>query len=463
MASEKDGSWVDGGSAANNSFGQTFKYLMATQFLSRLIPFIFNTWIVRHLTEADYALYAVKFHLLTTCILFLSREGFRRACMRIDIQCDGMMDANAARLLKIAWLTIPLGILFTSALCSFFFWIEKLSFQNAISDPNALAILINGFACILELLGEPLYILSQNLLLLKLRLMVETVATIARCMMTCTLMFRSTGMEMAIIFAVSQVSYGACLALGYWIYFLSFGIISSSFLFPFRLVFSPFEESSYTTFAKVASGDSPQKMMLLANSLTEALKLVSLIGLAAIAFGPSYSYCLIRLLYGKKWSDGQASTVLSCYCFYIISLAVNGTSESFLHAVANESQLIQSNLSLFLFSGIYILLNIIFVRSAGAFGLIAANSINMILRITYSALFIRRYFKGSSFSFLKSLPSGWIVLLLSGAVTLASEKLVLDRENFWHSFLIHLSIGLLCFCISAIVMYGLPSSMPLFF
>jgi hypothetical protein len=27
----------------------------ATQFLSRGIPFIFNTWIVRHLTEEDYA------------------------------------------------------------------------------------------------------------------------------------------------------------------------------------------------------------------------------------------------------------------------------------------------------------------------------------------------------------------------------------------------------------------------
>ncbi|KAK7263600.1 hypothetical protein RJT34_31192 [Clitoria ternatea] len=35
-----------------------------------------------------------------------------------------------------------------------------------------------SFACILELLVEPLYILSQNLVMLKLRLMVETVATL---------------------------------------------------------------------------------------------------------------------------------------------------------------------------------------------------------------------------------------------------------------------------------------------
>ena len=39
-----------------------------------------------------------------------------------------------------------------------------------------------GCACVLELLAEPLYILSQSLLLLKLRLMVETAATLARCL-----------------------------------------------------------------------------------------------------------------------------------------------------------------------------------------------------------------------------------------------------------------------------------------
>lgn len=48
------------------------------------------------------------------------------------------------------------------------------------------------------------------------------------------------------------------------------------------------------------------------------------LGLIFMAFGPSYSYSLIRLLYGEKWSDGEASLALQFYCLYIIVLAMNG-------------------------------------------------------------------------------------------------------------------------------------------
>lgn len=54
------------------------------------------------------------------------------------------------------------------------------------------------------------------------------------------------------------------------------------------------------------------------------VKSVSILGLLALAFGPSYSYTLLRLVYGLKWSETEAPTVLAAYCAYILLLALNG-------------------------------------------------------------------------------------------------------------------------------------------
>lgn len=52
------------------------------------------------------------------------------------------MQKNAAKLLKVAWLSVPLGILITCAASMLVFWWQSISYTN----PYAQAILINGNA-----------------------------------------------------------------------------------------------------------------------------------------------------------------------------------------------------------------------------------------------------------------------------------------------------------------------------
>lgn len=61
---------------------QTFIHLMLSQVSSRIISFVFNVLVARRLTQEQFGLQAVQFHLFTTTILFISREGFRRGCLR---------------------------------------------------------------------------------------------------------------------------------------------------------------------------------------------------------------------------------------------------------------------------------------------------------------------------------------------------------------------------------------------
>ena len=71
------------------------------------------------------------------------------------------------------------------------------------------------------------------------------------------------------------------------------------------------------------AGDRVEQYSLLAALVRGA----ALVGGVAAAFGPAFSYTLLRLAYGQRWSETEAPAALAAYSIYILLLAVNGILE----------------------------------------------------------------------------------------------------------------------------------------
>ncbi|GFR48691.1 hypothetical protein Agub_g10647, partial [Astrephomene gubernaculifera] len=172
-----------------------------------------------------------------------------------------------------------------------------------------------------------------------------------------------------------------------------------------------------------------RRLAALAGALGPMVKVVSLLGLAAAAFGPSYAYVALRGVYGTRWSESEAPGVLAAYSVYVLLLALNGIGEAFVHAVLDARGLQQSNMLLLVFSGAHLAACVVLVQQYGALGLVAADSVNMLLRIAYSAWCIRRFFRPlPSFSLQRDLlpaPPTLAAFAAAAAVAAASNRLIM--------------------------------------
>lgn len=74
----------------------------------------------------------------------------------------------------------------------------------------------------------------------------------------------------------------------------------------------------------MSSANDPSSTSQLASVLGFMVRAVALLGLAAVAYGPAYTYLAVRLVYGERWAATEAPAVLGVYCAYILLLALNG-------------------------------------------------------------------------------------------------------------------------------------------
>ncbi|GAM86641.1 hypothetical protein ANO11243_046570 [Dothideomycetidae sp. 11243] len=186
-----------------------------------------------------------------------------------------------------------------------------------------------------------------------------------------------------------------------------------------RMLFQPIEEASRNLFAKLCSSLGPSSgQEKAAQILSMILRLYSLITVLAVTLGPILAPLLLSFVAGSRWTDLGAGKVLGIYTYYIPLLAVNGITEAFVAAVANNKELYRQSVWMGAFF-------VFFAGSAwwfvaklqlGAEGIVWANCVNMSARIVYCFWFISGYFgargimmstnKGyQNFSLLSALPS----------------------------------------------------------
>eukprot|EP01133_Synstelium_polycarpum_P003811 gene3811-4395_t len=143
-------------------------------------------------------------------MLFLAREAVRRACIRSD------GSAQLQRLINQSWIVLPLG--FVLAYVS-----ERLFTYYSTPDELAiphytLGLQLFAIGSLLELASEPVYILSANMLLFKVRTLVEGSALFLRAVSTYYyVVILNDGLKG---FGYAQIIYAATLLIGYYGSFL---------------------------------------------------------------------------------------------------------------------------------------------------------------------------------------------------------------------------------------------------
>nr|XP_012627038.1 protein RFT1 homolog isoform X1 [Microcebus murinus] len=181
------------------------------QVLFRLITFVLNAFILRFLSKEIVGVVNVRLTLLYSTTIFLAREAFRRACLSGGAQQDWSQTLN------LVWLTVPLGVFWSLFLG--WVWLQLLE----VPDPDVIphyrtGVVLFGLSAVVELLGEPFWVLAQAHMFIKLKVITESLSVILKSVLTAFLVLWVPHWGLY-IFSLAQLFYTTILVLCYVIYF----------------------------------------------------------------------------------------------------------------------------------------------------------------------------------------------------------------------------------------------------
>ncbi|KAF8473855.1 Rft protein-domain-containing protein [Kalaharituber pfeilii] len=212
------------------------KFLVLLQIASRLLTFIVNQILLRYLSPELLGI-SVQFELYMITILYFSRESLRTALQRYGINkqaqsadnsssgplelTEGSSAAQAQTVVNLAYISIPLGLLFAAILAPYY--VSSFVSTDTASQPYFYhSVILYTLATLLELLSEPGFAIAQQMLLYRLRARAESAAALVRCFLTCglTIYVAKIGLGGArdagpLPFAMGQLGYAIVLVVIY--------------------------------------------------------------------------------------------------------------------------------------------------------------------------------------------------------------------------------------------------------
>ncbi|XP_064632920.1 protein RFT1 homolog isoform X2 [Lineus longissimus] len=191
-------------------------YNMMFQLMFRLMTFVLNAYILRHVSKEFLGVVNVRLILLYTTILMIVREAFRRACL------SKTQDRKWQQVINLLWCILPISVFVASFFAYIWYYILEKPDPDLV--PNyGIAVICFAVSTVIENLAEPLWVISQAFLFVRLRAIVDGICLALRVLLT----------AVAVTYFPHWGLFGACCAhiistvvypviyYGYFIYYLS--------------------------------------------------------------------------------------------------------------------------------------------------------------------------------------------------------------------------------------------------
>ncbi|KAI5730244.1 hypothetical protein M8J76_011708 [Diaphorina citri] len=177
---------------------QDASYNIMLQIMFRGVTFGMNVFVLRHLNQDVIGVMNVRLLLLESTVLFLSREAFRRACISQTTQ------HNWPQVINLIWLTVPI----CSVLCVLFgfIWLHVLTIPDpSVTTHYAVGVWSIAISCVMEMCCEPLYLVAQAFLFIRLRVVCESVIVGVRTATFTLLVFTWASPGAVLAFSIAQL------------------------------------------------------------------------------------------------------------------------------------------------------------------------------------------------------------------------------------------------------------------